>query len=70
MNVCLIGDGLISLTLAKTLINKKIKVFMYCENNKKPPKVNRTIGISSDNLDFIQKEIIKINKILNMILLQ
>ena len=29
MNVCLIGDGLISLTLAKTLINKKIKVFMY-----------------------------------------
>jgi len=62
MNVCLIGDGLISLALARALINKKIKVFMYCENNKKPPKVNRTIGISSDNLDFIQKEIIKINK--------
>ena len=35
MNVCLIGDGLISLTLAKTLINKKIKVFMYYKNNKK-----------------------------------
>ena len=38
MNVCLIGDGLISLALARALINKKIKVFMYCENNKKPPK--------------------------------
>ena len=25
MNACIIGDGLISLTLAKTLINKKIK---------------------------------------------
>ena len=62
MNVCLIGDGLISLALARALINKKIKVFMYCENNKKTSKVNRTIGISSDNLDFIQKEIIKINK--------
>ena len=61
MNVCLIGDGLISLTLAKTLINKKIKVYMYYENNKKIPNSNRTIGISSDNLDFIQKKIIKIN---------
>jgi len=62
MNVCLIGDGLISLTLAKTLINKKIKVFMYYENNRKIPNNNRTIGISSDNLDFVQKKIVKINK--------
>ena len=62
MNICLIGDGLISLTLAKTLINKKIKVFMYYENNRKIPNDNRTIGISSDNLDFIQKKIVKINK--------
>ena len=35
MNVCLIGDGLISLTLAKTLINNKIKVFLYSKNSKK-----------------------------------
>ena len=62
MNVCLIGDGLISLTLAKALINKNIKVFMYYENNKKMPNDNRTIGISSDNLDFVQKKIVKINK--------
>ena len=61
MNVCLIGDGLISLTLAKTLINKKIKVFMYYENNRKIPNDNSTIGISSDNLDFIQKKIVKNN---------
>ena len=62
MNVCLIGDGLTSLTLAKTLINKKIKVFMYYENNKKLLNRSRTIGVSSNNLDFIQKEIIKIDK--------
>ena len=62
MNVCLIGDGLISLTLAKALINKKIKVFMYYRNNKKIPNESRTIGISSNNLNFIQKKIIKINK--------
>ena len=63
MNVCLIGDGLISLTLAKTLINNKIKVFMYCKNNKKTTSHNRTIGITPNNLDFFQKEIIKIKNI-------
>ena len=62
MNVCLIGDSLISLALANTLINKKIKVFMYYENNRKIPNDNRTIGRSSDSLDFIQKKIVKINK--------
>ena len=62
MNVCLLGDGLISLTLAKTLINNKIKVFMHYENGKKPSKQVRTIGISSSNLDFLQKTIIKIKK--------
>ena len=62
MNICVIGDGLISLTLAKTLINNKIKVFMYCKNNKKTSRNNRTIGITSNNLDFFQKEIIKIKK--------
>ena len=46
MNICVIGDGLISLTLAKTLINNKIKVFMYCKNNKKISSNNRTIGIT------------------------
>ena len=62
MNICVIGDGLISLTLAKTLINNKIKVFMYCKNNKKTSRNNRTIGITSNNLNFFQKEIIKIKK--------
>ena len=62
MNVCILGDGLVSLTLAKTLINNKIKVYMYHEYNKKILNNNRTIGISSNNLSFLQKEIIKIKK--------
>jgi len=61
MNVCLIGNSLTSLTLAKSLINKKIKVFLYYEKAKKIINQSRTIGITSDNLDFIQKEIIKLN---------
>ena len=31
MNVCIIGDGLTSLSLAKNLINKKINVHVYGE---------------------------------------
>ena len=62
MNICLIGDGLISLTLAKALINNKVNVYMYCKGYKKQPNYNRTIGISKNNLDFFQKEIIKIKK--------
>ena len=62
MNVCLIGDGLISLTLAKTLVNNKIKVFMYSHNNRKIRLSNRTIGITSNNLDFFQKEVKKLKK--------
>ena len=62
MNICLIGDGLISLTLAKTLVNNNIKVFMYYKNNKKISYNNRTIGISSSNFNFYQKEVLKIRK--------
>jgi len=62
MKICLIGDGLISLTLAKALINNKIKVFMYYVKKKKIHNQNRTIGISSNNLDFIQREIIPLKK--------
>ena len=52
MNICLIGDGLASLALAKNLINKKIKVFVYYENTKKLKFQSRTIGISKNNFNF------------------
>ena len=62
MNICLIGDGLISLTLAKALINKNIKVFMYYKKNQIIHNQNRTIGITSNNFDFFQKGILEIKK--------
>ena len=62
MNICLIGDSLSSITLAKTLVNNKTKVSMYYKNSKKAPNNNRTISISSDNLDFLEKRVIKIKK--------
>ena len=62
MNICLFGDSLTALTLAKALINKNFKVFMHYEESRKLSIQNKTIGISSDNLDFLQKKIIKVNK--------
>ena len=58
MNVCIVGDGLTSLSLAKNLINKKINVHIYYKKKINNFSSNRTIGISKDNLDFFKKEIL------------
>jgi 2-octaprenyl-6-methoxyphenol hydroxylase len=62
MNVCIIGDGLTSLSLAKNLINKKINVHIYHHKKINSLTLNRTIGISRNNLEFIKKNILKISK--------
>ncbi|MDB9738791.1 FAD-dependent monooxygenase [Candidatus Pelagibacter sp.] len=62
MNVCIIGDGLTSLSLAKNLINKKINVHIYHENKIQKLTPSRTIGISKNNLEFFKKEIYEISK--------
>jgi 2-octaprenyl-6-methoxyphenol hydroxylase len=60
MNICIIGDGLTSLSLAKNLINKKINVHFYHKNKNKNLLSTRTIGISKNNLKFFKKEILNI----------
>ena len=62
MNVCIIGDGLTSLSLAKNLINKKINVHIYHKNETQNLSPSRTIGITKKNLEFFKKEIIAIPK--------
>jgi 2-octaprenyl-6-methoxyphenol hydroxylase len=57
MNICIIGDGLAGLSLAKNLTNKKINVHLYYKNKTKKLPSSRTIGISKNNLDFFKKEI-------------
>ena len=63
MNVCILGNGLTSLTLAKSLVNKGICVDIISNNKKDKTNLDRTIGISKINLDFFNKEILNINKI-------
>ena len=62
MNICIIGDGLTSLSLAKNLIKKKINVHIYQKKNLHSLSFNRTIGITKNNLDFFNKEIITFPK--------
>tara|TARA_B110000971_G_scaffold209725_1_gene236170 strand:- start:625 stop:1719 length:1095 start_codon:yes stop_codon:yes gene_type:complete len=62
MNVCIIGDGLTSLSLAKNLIDKKINVHIYYKKKPDNSSSSRTIGISKNNLEFFEKNIIKLRK--------
>tara|TARA_B100000787_G_scaffold105289_1_gene78084 strand:- start:364 stop:1461 length:1098 start_codon:yes stop_codon:yes gene_type:complete len=62
MNICIIGDGLTSLSLATHLTNKKINVHLYYKNKIKNLSSSRTIGISKHNLEFFKKEILNIKK--------
>ena len=62
MNICIIGDSLTGLSLAKILINKKINVHAYHQNKTKNFSPSRTIGISKNNLEFFRKEIHNFSK--------
>ena len=60
MNICIIGGGLTSLSLAKNLINKNINVYLCYKNKIENLSSNRTIGISKNNLEFYKKEIFNV----------
>ena len=62
MNICIIGDGLTSLSLAKILVNKKINVDIYMDKKIRILKTNRTIGLAKNNLEFYKKEILNISQ--------
>jgi len=64
MTVCILGNSLTALTLAKALVNYEIDVDLI--SNKKSYKINvsRTIGISKNNVDFFNNNIINIEKLI------
>ena len=64
MTVCILGNSLTALTLAKTLVNHKIDVDLIF--NKKNYKIDgsRTIGITNNNINFFNNNIINIEKII------
>lgn len=64
MKVCIIGDGLVSLTLANVLIKKDIFVDIYSLKKNNLYNQSRTLSISKSNVDYFNSEILKINQIL------
>ena len=64
MEVCILGNNLTSLTLAKTLVNQGIYVDVFSTNHNQRIDKNRTLGISKQNIDFFNKNILNINKLL------
>jgi 2-octaprenyl-6-methoxyphenol hydroxylase len=64
MTVCILGNSLTALTLAKTLVNQEINVDLFF--NKKNYKIDksRTIGITKNNINFFNDNIINIEKII------
>jgi len=64
MKLCILGNGLTSLCLAKSLVNMGINVEIFSSQKRLGHDKTRTIGISKQNLDFFNKEILNINKFL------
>ena len=62
MKVCILGNGLVSLTLAKSLVNLGINVDIFSDQKIKKYNKIQTIGISKSNLDFFNKKILNIEK--------
>ena len=64
MTVCILGNNLTALTLAKALVNNEIDVHVLY--NKKNYKISnsRTIGITKNNVEFFNNNIINIEKII------
>ena len=64
MKVCIIGNGLVALTLANVLVKKDIYVDIYSTKNFFQYDRSRTLGISKSNIHYFKKKIIDIDKIL------
>ena len=62
MKLGIIGGGLTSLSLAKSLVNHGIIVDLFFTEPKSYFNKGRTIGISKKNLDFFNKNILDIKK--------
>ncbi len=63
MKVNILGDGLVSLALAKMLVNEGIYVDLIYNRNSKIINKIRTIGITKSNMDFFNKKILDISKL-------
>ena len=64
MKVCILGNGLVSLALAKALINEDIFVDIISRKKKVIYDKERSLGISKSNITFFNNNIVNIDKLL------
>ena len=64
MRICILGSGLSALTLAKALVNENICVDIVFSKKKFNINKSRTIGISKSNVEYFNKNIKNIEKII------
>ena len=64
MKVCILGDGLSSLTLALALAKLDINIDIYSTAQKKKSDKSRTLGISKSNVTFFNQNILNIDELL------
>ena len=64
MTVCILGNSLTALTLAKVLVNYEIDVDVIFNKKNYVISDSRTIGISKNNVDFFNSNIINIEKLI------
>ena len=64
MKVCILGNNLTSLALAKALVKKEIFVDLFYKKKNTKIDNTRTIGISKSNIDYFDSEISNIKKML------
>ena len=55
MRICLIGKNLTNFVLAKVLVSKNLSLDIIYNSEDKKINSSRTIGISKDNLNFLNK---------------
>jgi len=63
MRVCILGGGLSGLTLAKALVNQNIYVDILMQKSDQKVIQSRTLGISKSNINFFNKNIVNIEKL-------
>ncbi len=64
MKVCILGGGLTSLALAKSLVNQGINIDFFSKQKIGDLDKTRTLGISKTNIDFFNKNILNIESLL------
>ena len=63
MKVCIIGNGLVSLSLANMLVQKNLSVDIVSSRKNNNYNRSRTLAISKSNIDYFNREIVNLNKI-------